>query len=203
MAAPRRPNPDRLLNAALALAAREPWREVTLNAIAEEAKVPLAQLRAVFSSRQAVLAALADRVDDAMLAGTDAAAANEPPRERLFDVMMRRVDALADHKEAVRSILRDSPADPMGALCAAARLLRSMAWSLEAAGIGSAGLRGRLRTKGLAVIYLSTLRVWMRDDSSDLGPTMAHLDRALHRAERMALGLGLVRPSPAEAPEAG
>jgi hypothetical protein len=35
------------------------------------------------------------------------------------------------------------------------------------------------------LIYLSTLCVWARDDSEDLGPTMAHLDRRLNQAARL------------------
>lgn len=142
------------------------------------------------------MAALVDGIDATVLAGTDAEVVGESPRERLLDVMMRRLEALAEYKPAVAAILRDAPADPLAALCAGPRLLRSMAWSPEAAGIGSAGLRGRLRAKGLAAVYLSTLRVWLRDDSPELGATMAHLDRSLGRAERLALGLGVIRRAP-------
>jgi len=45
-------------------------------------------------------------------------------------------------------------------------------------------LRGRLRVKGLSALYLSTLRVWFRDDSDDLSKTMAALDRGLSRIDR-------------------
>jgi len=53
-------------------------------------------------------------------------------------------------------------------------------------GIGSAGLSGRLRVKGLAAIYLGALPVWIGDDSPDQGRTMAFLDRRLKQAERLA-----------------
>jgi hypothetical protein len=60
-----------------------------------------------------------------------------------------------------------------------------MEWSLEAAGIGSYGLSGLARARVLAAIYVSTILVWLRDDSPDLGRTMAHIDRSLRRAERI------------------
>ena len=201
MAAPRRPNPDRIIDAAMSLAAQSRWREVTLANIAAEAKVSLAQLNEVFRSKPAIIAALGDRVDRAVLAGTEAEASAEPVHDRLLDVLMRRLEALAPHKDAVASILRDATCDPVAAVCASPAMLRRMAWCLEAAGVGSAGLAGRIRAKGLAAIYLSTLVVWLRDDSPDQGRTLAHLDTSLRRAERLAMALSLAPRAPR--PDAG
>jgi AcrR family transcriptional regulator len=116
MAAPKRPNSDRIVDAAMACAARTRWREVTLADIAAEAKVSLAQLHEVYRSKPAIVAALGDRVDRAVLAGTDADAGAEPVHDRLLDVLMRRLDALAPHKDAVASILRDDSPDHGGTL---------------------------------------------------------------------------------------
>jgi hypothetical protein len=37
----------------------------------------------------------------------------------------------------------------------------------------------------LALIYLNTLRIWLRDDSEDASETMAALDKELQRVERL------------------
>jgi AcrR family transcriptional regulator len=171
---------------------------VTLADIADEAKISLAQLHEVFGSKGAIIDALGDRVDRAVLAGTDAEAADEPIHDRLLDVLMRRLEALAPYKDAIASILRDTTCDPLAVACAAPSMLRRMAWCLEAAGIGSAGLVGRIRAKGLAAIYLSAMVVWLRDDSPDQGRTLAHLDKSLRRAERLAgaLSRGPRTPQP-------
>lgn len=184
MAAPKRSNPDRIIDAAMAVAAREGWRYVSLGDVAAEAKVTLAQLHAIFRSKHALLDALVERVDAKVLEQEVAEAEGEPTRERLLDVLMRRFEALNPHKQAISSILRDLGPNPASMLCAMPRLMRSMIWSLEAAGISAAGPLGRLRVKGLAAIYVSAVFVWLRDDSPDMGRTMAHLDRSLHRAER-------------------
>ena len=73
--------------------------------------------------------------------------------------------------------------------------MRSMAWMLEAAGIESSSAAGYLRTKGLAAVWLRTLRVWGKDDTPDMARTMAALDADLRRAE--PLGRGLHRPTKA------
>src|SRR3546814_10310227 len=102
-----------------------------------------------------------------------------PGRYRLFDMLMRRLDALQPYKEALGIILQDQLRDPLGACCGLGRLARSMAVTLEAAGFSTTSCRGVLRLKGLSSIYLLTLRVWMRDDSEDMATTRAQLDKQL------------------------
>jgi len=203
MAKKPRPIRDRLIDAALDLAGERPWRTVTLGDIAAAARSDLATLHRHFPSRTAIVAAVMDRTSAAMLGDADAAASDEPPHDRLLDALMRRLDALRAHKAAVRSILRDAPADPIGLVCAAPAFLNAMAWTLEAAGIGSSGIAGRVRVKGLAAIYLGALRVWLGDDSADQGRTMAFIDQRLKRAERLAALLpgGIVGRAPRDAEE--
>ena len=202
MAAPRKPSPDKFVDAAMALAAERRWRDISLADIAAEAKGTVAQLHEAFRSKQAIIAALVDRIDTKVLSDQEDAA-DEPVRERLLDVLMRRFEALAPYKQGIASIIRDGGGHPAAICCAGPRLVRSMAWSLEAAGVSSAGPAGRLRTKGLAAIYVPALFVWLRDDSEDMGRTMAHLDRSLRRAERLiaALPCPRRRPRPGSEPD--
>ncbi|MGE5145283.1 MAG: TetR family transcriptional regulator [Candidatus Eiseniibacteriota bacterium] len=182
---PKKTDPKRhVIETAMALAAERGWRRLTLGEIAEGAGLTLAELRTHVSSKPAILLALNDLVDEIMLAAGPGD--GDSARERLFEVVMRRFEALQPFKDGIASALRDGPGDPLAALCGGLCLLRSMAWTLEAAGIGSAGLIGLTRTKVLAGMYLSTIPVWLRDDSADLGRTMAALDRRLARAESMA-----------------
>ena len=196
MATPRRPNPDRIIDAAMSLAAQSRWREVTLSNIAVEAKISLVQLHEIFRSKSEIVAGLGDRVDRSVFAGTEADVASEPVHDQLLDILMRRLEELAPHKNGIASILRDTTCDPGAAICASIGVLRRMAWCLEAVGVGSAGVAGRIRTKGLAAIYLSTLLVWLHDDSLDQGRTLAHLDKSLRRAERLAMVLSLAPRGP-------
>jgi AcrR family transcriptional regulator len=186
---------DRILDATLALAEREGWRKASLGAIAGEAGMPLRQLYGEFRSRAAILSGLMARTDAGVLTETPAAEADESPRDRLFDVLMRRFDALKAHRAALKVIARELGSDPPTALCSAPAFLRSMTWMLEAAGLSSAGIRGRFRVRVLAVLYLCVLRVFVGDDSEDLAKTMAALDRRLRQAEPW-LGLGGFRWGP-------
>ena len=175
---------DRIITAALALAAGRSWRRVQLVDIAIEAGVTLAELRDAFSSKAAIVNGFIRRTDERVLAAGPAEGSSA--RDRLFDVLMRRFDVLQPDKEAVAMIVRDALCNPLAALCHGPQLLASMAWMLEAAGLSSAGPAGMLRTKGLALIYLATLRAWLGDDSADKARSMAVLDRGLSRAETVA-----------------
>jgi AcrR family transcriptional regulator len=179
---------DRIIDAALRLVADQGWRRLSLGAVAAEAGLPILAVYRGFASRSAILCAFFRRIDEAALATPLAAEApeefDERPRDRLFDLLMRRFDALRPYREALAVLGRELPTDPCAALIGGARLLRSMAWMLEAAGISAEGLGGAVAVKLTTATYLATLRVWLRDDTPDLGPTMAALDRRLRGIER-------------------
>ncbi len=175
---------ERILDAALGLAARRGWRRTGLADIATEAGIGLDRLRSQFASKPAIVNGLIRRTDERVLAL--GAAEGSSARDRLFDVLMRRFDALHSDRSGIAAILRDVCLDPMAAMCHAPRLMASMAWMLEAAGLDSSGPVGLLRVKGLAAVHLWALRAWLGDDSRDLAKTMAALDRGLRQAEALA-----------------
>lgn len=184
-----------IIESALTLAASRGWSRVGLGDIAEAAGVSLAELRAEFSSKAAIVAAYFANIDREVLSARDPEMAGRPATERLFDVLMKRFDLLNAHREGAVAIVRSTPPDLEAMLCASLALRRSMRWMLEAADLSSAGLRGQLRVKALCALYLSMLRVWLHDDSEDMARTMAVLDRRLKRLDRMTRSLCRLAPS--------
>jgi len=177
---------DKIIAAFLALLSEKQIEQIGFAEIAEAAGVSLAQLRGEFSSALAILAAHIKAVDRAVLGEDLSDMAEEPPRERLFDVLMRRLELLAPHRQAVRSLLRSASRNPPLAVALNALAVRSQQWMLTAAGIGASGPRGLLRAQGLAVLFGSVLRSWVHDDDPGLAGTMAALDRALGRGQRFS-----------------
>jgi AcrR family transcriptional regulator len=182
---------DRIIDVALRLIAQEGWRRLSLTAIAAEAGLPILVLYRTFPSKPAILRGFSRRIDEAVLAApldSDAPGVagetDERPRDRVFDLLMRRFDALQPHRPALEVLARELPTEPLNALCAGTGLLRSIGWMLEAAGISTVGLGGIVAVKLTAAAYLATARIWLRDDSPDLAPTMAALDRRLRAIER-------------------
>ena len=174
-----------VIEVALRLAAERGWAGLALADIAAAAKLPLADLYASYPSKTAILIGLSRQVDRQVLVGLEPGS-EESTRDRLFDLVMKRFDALAPYRDGLSAVARDARRDPLAALCGMGQLARSMALMLEAAGVSSSGLQGALRTKGLGAIYLATMRDWFGDDSSDKARTMAALDAWLRRAETWA-----------------
>jgi AcrR family transcriptional regulator len=177
---------DKIIAAFLALLAEKRIEQIGLAEIAETAGVPLGQLRGEFGSTLAILAAHLKAVDRAVLAEDMSDMEEEPQRERLFDVLMRRLETLAPHREAVRSLLRSATRNPPLAVALNGLAVRSQQWMLTAACVGASGPRGMMRAQGLALLFSSVLRTWVRDDDPGLARTMAALDRALARGQRFA-----------------
>lgn len=175
---------DRIIDATLALIATQGWRRVSLAAVAAEAGLPVLRVYRNFPSRAAILCGFFRRIDEAALSAPVEVEAGERPRDRVFDLLMRRFDALQPYRAALGSLRRDLPFDPPSALAAGAALLCSMRLTLETAGIPCTGIGGVVAIKLVAAAYLFASQTWARDDSSDLGPTMAALDRRLRGIER-------------------
>ncbi len=184
----KRPDAEwRVIAAALALAESEGWRRVGLAAIAAKAGLSLAETHALFPDKLAILNGFARRMDRAVLEGGAAIDQEEPVRDRLFELLMLRFETMRPHRAGLKAVLRDTIlVDPLGSLCALDNLRRSMVCTLEAAGIPSGGLGGRLRARCLGLVYLCVLCVWLGDKSEDMAPTMAALDRGLARIDRLA-----------------
>jgi len=164
-------NREKIIAAFMALLAERRFEEISFADIAAHAGLTLAECRAEFASTVAVLAAHVKEIDRQVLAGGDADLAGEPPRERLFDVLMR-------------SLMHSARRDPPLALGLNAMTARSMQWMLTAADIGAVGPRGMLRAQGLALLYVSVLRTWIHDEDPGQAKTMAALDRELARGAR-------------------
>jgi len=193
-AAKAKSDPEKtVIEAAMALARERGWRDLTLADIAAEAGMTLSALYPLYPSKGAILTAFARRIDATVLAGGGDAGPDEPARDRLFDVLMRRFDALQPYRPALANIAQDLACDPLEICCGAKRLRRSLAVMLEAAGLSAGGCRGRTRLAGLKAIYLIALGAWFRDESEDLGKTMVALDKALARADSLLARLSRCR----------
>ena len=177
--------PDRAVEAFLALVAERGFAHVTLADVAKAAGVGVGELYRHHPDKASLATSFMRRVDLRVLADTPRNCdPEETARDRLFDVMMRRYDALRPHRDALREIRGAAVRDPLFALAIAPALMRSMAAMLEAASLASDGLAGALRQNGLFAIHYAVSRTFERDDTGDLSKTMAVLDHRLKAAER-------------------
>ncbi|TMJ06199.1 MAG: TetR/AcrR family transcriptional regulator [Alphaproteobacteria bacterium] len=175
---------DKIIAAFMALLAEQRFEQIGFGDIAARAGLSLAACRGEFGSTLAIFAAHMKDLDRKVLAGSGSDMAEEPPRERLFDVLMRRIEAMAPQREAVRSLMKSAQCNPALAFALNGLAVRSQTWMLTAADIDAAGPRGMIRAQGLAMLFASVLRTWVDDEDEGLARTLAALDRALARGQR-------------------
>jgi AcrR family transcriptional regulator len=181
----------KIVDAAAALASTQPWHRISLADIAGKAGLTVGELYRHFPSRQAIQIEMLREIDrKALSAATEA---GDTPRDRLFEALMRRFDALTPFKPGIKAtcddLRRGRPGVLPSAALAALHVSFAIGWYLEAAGIVVEGLGGAVRVKLVTLAYFGALRTWLEDDSEDLSRTMAALDRGLGRIWPL-LGLG-------------
>ena len=163
------------------LAGERVWEDISISDVAARANLSLADFREHYPSKGAVLAGFSRKIDRVVLEGTSGDLADEPAKERLFDVLMRRLDALTPYKHGLDGIAEWLGRSPMAAAAANRLEVNSMRFMLEAAGIDSEGAVGAAKVQGLALLWGRVLRTWFRDDDPGTAATMALLDRELER----------------------
>jgi AcrR family transcriptional regulator len=177
---------DRIIDAFMDLVVEKPIEQIGFNEIAARANLSLSELRALFGSKLAILAAHVKEIDRKVLATQAPDMAEESARERLFDVLMRRLEILEPRKDAVRSLLRSCRRDPAMAMALNGLAVRSQQWMLAAADLDASGPGGVIRAQGLALLFASVLRTWVNDHDPGHARTMAALDRGLARGQRLS-----------------
>lgn len=176
---------DRFVDALMRLLDTRDWHAITLQDVAEAADLTLADLRAAYPSKGAMLGAFSRRIDLIVLSQSDGEdLAEEAPRERLFDVFMRRLDALAPYRRALRRVAAATRRDPAMAAALYSVAVNSQRFMLAAAGLSTEDDLAPIKLNGAVLVFARTLEVWLEDEDSGLSRTMARLDRELDRAER-------------------
>lgn len=185
-----------LLAAAFGLIGEQGWRGFSFAALARRTGVSRVEIYRRYRSRAALLGALSRQIDEAMLEVDEAELVGLPPRDRVFELLMRRLEAMVPYRAGLVRVAREARADPCVMAATACRLERSLIWLQDIAGLRRHGLRARLARRAIGAAYLQTIRVWFEDEGADLGRTMAELDKQLRRIQSIA-GLREPRAGPA------
>jgi hypothetical protein len=183
--ADRRGTLNTLAPVALSQATLMPWSDISLLDLCTTSGVTLADCARLRITKEAVLDTLDTQLDLCMLDNAGAPDRTQSVRDRLFDALMARFDALENNRAAWQSILHFGERDPIQELSRRARRARTGAWALEASGITASSVGGAGRAIGIARILRHCETVWLQD-GPDLAKTMARLDQELRKGEDIA-----------------
>lgn len=172
---------DKGLLAALELAAETPWADLTLSAIARQAELDLSEFHGLAGKDE--LAAYIDPYFDRAMS-EEGVSSDESPRERLFDVIMLRFEAMEAFRPGLISLMKHRDRTPAQLLALPLARKRSADWALVSAGLDNrSGAPAGLKAVAIGYVIDKAERAWRRETSGDFALTMAALDKGLRDAE--------------------
>lgn len=174
-----------ILAAALDVAASHPWEFVAMKQIADSAGLTVTEVTNRFQTKSDIVAAIIDALDTEVEEVFTVVDEDAPMRDRLFDVLMERIELANQDRAAHISFFKSFGWTKESSIADISLLKSSMTRMARCAGMETDGLFGGIQLAGLSLAYLWVLLTWMNDTSSDLGKTMAELDRTLGRAESL------------------
>ena len=171
-----------VIEALMRLAAHRRWSEIELGDIAAEAGLSLSALRGLFPSKLAMLGGFIRQIEEVVLAGASDDLAGEPARERMFDLVMRRLDAMAPYRQALRRIIPALGCDPLALAALNRAAINSWRYLLASVDIPTEDALGAVRLQGAVLLMARVTETWLYDEEPELSRTMARLDRELKTA---------------------
>ena len=110
---------------------------------------------------------------------------NSKSKDMIFEILMMRFDLLQDNRKAILSIFKSFRSNPKELVFMIPKLLISVETMLNCVKISSKGIVGKIKIKGILIIYLTTFLVWIGDETESLEKTMTFLDNSLDQIEKL------------------
>ena len=179
--------PDKILTATLEIAQSRGWANVRMNHVAAYIDVSLVDLHRHYQDMNAIADSWFARALTDMLVSPNEGFSDRPARERLFIVIVRWLDSLAEHHQVSAQMIHQKLYffHPQHWLPMVSSLSTLVHWVLDAAMIDSHGRQRKLEELGTTLLILATLRVWVEDDSESQTRTHTFLRQRLGQLERV------------------
>lgn len=185
----------RIVDRAMEMAGEAGWEQVRLRRVAADLGISLPELLAHYRDLDAVADGWFRRALEAMLAPPEPGFADLPARERIYLTMVRWFEAQRDRRAVVEEMLSAKlyPSHPHHWVPMIFHLSRLIQWVRDASGLDAGGQRRQVEEVGLTLLFLVTLRVWLKDETEDLATTRRFLRRRLGEADRLLATLSRPR----------
>jgi ubiquinone biosynthesis protein COQ9 len=169
----------KIRQAAFALAERKPWHEITMADIARQSGLSISALMRNVESRAAILRDFSRDIDAAMLLVFEKYPPEGEAHDRLFDVIIKRLEIMQPYRSVIGSVMKRRVGDPGEAAVMLQSFAVTIGWIATAAKVEEEPAWRSLGKIGLGRAYIKAISAWVRDDDPGLSRTMAALDRAL------------------------
>ncbi|MDC1382502.1 hypothetical protein N8500_03365 [Candidatus Puniceispirillum sp.] len=182
----------RLADAAWALLENQRLDQIKFDAVADMVGIDQRFASALVGSVQSLVLAKMAALDcqSILEAYHDIADAGEVSiREKIIEGLLHRFETYGPFRRQIDQLNKSARRHPELAVRLLDGLEAAIRRILMISGDPANGLKGMLRVKGVAGVFLLTSRVWMKDDSPDLAATMKMLDQRMSTAEEWCTSL--------------
>jgi AcrR family transcriptional regulator len=174
---------DRIIDAAMGLAAESGWHDVSLNRVADRLGVTLVDIHAAFRDRDAIADAWFARALAAMLAPAEQGFGDLPASARAEMMILRWFRAQSTHARVAGQMLlaKAWPSHPHHWVPMVFNLSRLVHWWLDAAQIEHTGPRRMAEEVFLTALLLRAIAAWQADARAGESEALPRTARVLRR----------------------
>ncbi len=173
----------KIANSTLLILKQKTWEKVNLVEVLKKAKIK--NLKNKISNKHDLLQNIILFFDFKLQKLTNNVEVSNK-KDMIFEIMMIRFDILQHYRKEVTNIFNSLKKNPRELIFLLPTFIDSMTLMVKLSKISSKGIKGRIKIKGLLLIYFSSFLVWLDDSTDSLEKTMSHLDSSLEKANNFS-----------------
>ena len=158
------------------------FKFITVELILKKLRLPKKKIPNNIRNKNDLLKNLNNYFDNQILAKISSIEKSHS-RDMMFEILMIRFDLLNRYRNSVIKIFNFLKKNPKNFISLIPGFVKSVDMMARSSNINTKGIIGRIKLKGLIIIYFSSFITWVKDESSSLDKTMKVLDNYLKKAE--------------------
>lgn len=168
----------------LTLLMEKGWNHTTLEDVANTLNVSIGEIQNILPQKEKIFHLLASEVESSVyseLQAPDIVVYAE--KDQVMEVLVTKLEAMTPFKVFLKYLRSNFLSHTEISIPFAMAELASLERILAHYQINQNSLLGELKRKAIFGVYLLAMDTWVQDESPDLGPTLAKLDRLLSKGE--------------------
>jgi len=163
------------------------WNDFSLEKLAKEKSIKMEDLNFFFKDETKLIESFSEMIDEQVIKEVDLNEFNENSvKDNIFELIMIRFEKLSPYKKSLDILLKQLRSKPKILKKLAKKIFNSLDLFLEISNAKSNYVFDFLKLNIMFIIYGYTFKIWLEDDSEDMGKTMAEVDKWLSEAEGYA-----------------
>ena len=163
------------------------WNDFSIEKLAKKESIKIEDLKFFFKDETKLIESFSDMIDEQVIREVDLNEFNQNPvKDNIFELIMIRFEKLTPYKKSLDILLKQLKYKPKTLKKLTKKIFNSLDLFLEMSNAKSNYVFDFLKLNIMFIIYGYTFKIWLEDDSEDMGKTMAEVDKWLSEAEGYA-----------------